>query len=77
MVLAAFLRPWLTLGFRPARCNRENKHRGLCNNKCAIPGLSVYPPQELAQLDVNLEDLGVGSNDDFSSSDSEQGLPMA
>ena len=30
------------------RCNRENRHRAVCNTRAEVPGLAAYAEEELA-----------------------------
>lgn len=34
------------------RCNRENRHRGVCNTRAEVPGLAAYAEEELAAQGV-------------------------
>ncbi|BDA45186.1 probable GATA transcription factor 9 at C-terminar half [Coccomyxa sp. Obi] len=38
-------------------CNRENRHRGVCNTRAEVPGLAAYGAEQLAAAGVRPEDF--------------------
>lgn len=45
----------VTLG----RCTRENRHRGVCNNRASVPGANSSPGSNLAAQTPGLDDCSL------------------
>ena len=64
----------LTSGHWACRCNRETRHRGICNARAAAPGFAPAPEEGISFETPPKEELGsVAEEPCQDTNDSEQG----